>query len=406
MSIRVQSAVKTGCGVPARCLEHSRAAIRRDAPRPGHPLHRLPAPERLGAVLTHWITPKQGEIRGPADSHVADEVSIRSPYRSKGRCGLFKLLRGQPQVSIRSPYRSKGRCWPSIFSSSNPPFQSAPLTEARGDPATRSAYQAPMSFNPLPLPKQGEILNLQTTDPKLLVSIRSPYRSKGRCGYWSSDGQPCQVSIRSPYRSKGRFMFVPLLIRSINCFNPLPLPKQGEIPACVTRFTASVMFQSAPLTEARGDKQSAEAIKKAIEFQSAPLTEARGDAFRSRKGADSTLFQSAPLTEARGDFVTTPQTATLGCFNPLPLPKQGEMGIVASIRCSLGSFNPLPLPKQGEIVTGTGYGALLDLFQSAPLTEARGDFNFGYFFVSHYMFQSAPLTEARGDSMATAQRPG
>ena len=36
-------------------------------------------------------------------------------------------------------------------------FQSAPLTEARGDAACLVAIAEPWGFNPLPLPKQGEI---------------------------------------------------------------------------------------------------------------------------------------------------------------------------------------------------------------------------------------------------------
>ena len=39
-----------------------------------------------------------------------------------------------------------------------------------------------------------------------------------------------------------------------------------------------MQFQSAPLTEARGDPWLSEQLKKYGEFQSAPLTEARGDA--------------------------------------------------------------------------------------------------------------------------------
>ena len=36
------------------------------------------------------------------------------------------------------------------------PFQSAPLTEARGDPTEGVSVSMPPCFNPLPSPKQGE----------------------------------------------------------------------------------------------------------------------------------------------------------------------------------------------------------------------------------------------------------
>ena len=35
-------------------------------------------------------------------------------------------------------------------------FQSAPLTEARGDKDSSMRFNVPISFNPLPSPKQGE----------------------------------------------------------------------------------------------------------------------------------------------------------------------------------------------------------------------------------------------------------
>ena len=43
--------------------------------------------------------------------------------------------------------------------------------------------------------------------------------------------------------------------------------------------------------------------KNVKEFQSAPLTEARGDIWVEAKTSKGKLFQSAPLTEARGDPV-------------------------------------------------------------------------------------------------------
>ena len=61
------------------------------------------------------------------------------------------------------------------------------------------------------------------------------------------------------------------------------------------------------------------------QFQSAPLTEARGDSCCSASATWFIRFQSAPLTEARGDADQRTSQAHLGSFNPLPLPKQGEI---------------------------------------------------------------------------------
>ena len=65
-------------------------------------------------------------------------------------------------------------------------FQSAPLAEARGDVLRLLLVRALFCFNPLPLPKQGEISEMRL---------------------WTTRG---------------------------TCFNPLPLPKQGEMLVAVT----------------------------------------------------------------------------------------------------------------------------------------------------------------------------
>ena len=84
------------------------------------------------------------------------------------------------------------------------------------------------------------------------VSIRSPHRSKGRPILRGEKDTGTTVSIRSPHRSKGR----------------------RGIAVTSTRI---YVFQSAPLTEARGDLCGYAGTGKTTLFQSAPLTEARGD---------------------------------------------------------------------------------------------------------------------------------
>ena len=204
-------------------------------------------------------------------------------------------------------------------------------------------------------------------------------------------------------------------------FNPLPSPKQGETDQIIFIAPSTIEFQSAPLTEARGDSSRTSKLSSTVTFQSAPLTEARGDPRRApspiltlrvsirsphrSKGRPGvtwsmafdiavsirsphrskgrrfakwmsgkfTEFQSAPLTEARGDGIEPTTNSLQNCFNPLPSPKQGETFVP---RCS----------------TTRGSG-----FQSAPLTEARGDRTMMEWLSAEWLFQSAPLTEARGD---------
>ena len=61
-------------------------------------------------------------------------------------------------------------------------------------------------------------------------------------------------------------------------------------------------FQSAPLTDVRGDGRHAGTDRPASdEFQSAPLTDVRGDIQLELSQIFARLFQSAPLTDVRGD---------------------------------------------------------------------------------------------------------
>ena len=266
-------------------------------------------------------------------------------------------------VSIRSPYQSKGRR-AGRLDDLHSVFQSAPLTKARGDgPAGWTGRQG--SFNPLPLPKQGE--TGRQARAGWTVSIRSPYQSKGRHGQagWQAGRA---VSIRSPYQSKGRragrldgqagqFQSAPLTkargdgqagwTGRQGSFNPLPLPKQGETGRQAGRAGRAVSIRSP--------------------YQSKGRRACRLD-------GQAGQFQSAPLTKARGDGPAG-WTGRQGSFNPLPLPKQGETGLQAG---RAGRAVSIRSPYQSK---GRRAGRLDDLhsvFQSAPLTKARGDGQAGW----------------------------
>ena len=78
------------------------------------------------------------------------------------------------------------------------------------------------------------------------------------------------------------------------------------------------------------------------------------------------MFQSAPLTEARGDFDEPPGVGFYHRFNPLPSPKQGEIPSVASQHHRMDSFNPLPSPKQGEMSELAMYPRVRSSFNPLP----------------------------------------
>ena len=131
------------------------------------------------------------------------------------------------------------------------------IRSPRGDPSVGE------SFNPLPLPKQGE-----------MKSLDSP------CQYVFASGIRFQSAPLAEARGDVRLYDLPP--HTFQCFNPLPLPKQGEMRSCFRSIRSNQQFQSAPLAEARGD-----------------------------------------LELRTGDLANDTGVST--CFNPLPLPKQGEI---------------------------------------------------------------------------------
>ena len=180
-------------------------------------------------------------------------VSIRSPHKSKGRHTTADRADIITPVSIRSPHKSKGR----LFGPWLP-------------------YLVWCCFNPLPSQKQGETYPACDLRGVLSVSIRSPHKSKGRpmaaaaptvpAEFQSAPltkargdfhlsippPQPIRVSIRSPHKSKGRQS---ALRGASGCFEVSirsPHKSKGRRPA-VADSSRRLLFQSAPLTKARGD---------------------------------------------------------------------------------------------------------------------------------------------------------
>ena len=203
-------------------------------------------------------------------------------------------------------------------------FQSAPLTEARGDSSSRNITTSETSFNPLPSPKRGETLLLETSQHPRQVSIRSPHRSEGRRGTGKFMKDGFFVSIRSPHRSEGRHSIME-----------------------DTDNTEVVSIRSPHRSEGR------------------PMV---SGIVRSRNG-----FQSAPLTEARGDACKMEQPEYMKCFNPLPSPKRGETTIQNTIDHLENVSIRSPHRSEGRPIEQRFFPYGIE-FQSAPLTEARGDF--------------------------------
>ena len=248
----------------------------------------------------------KGRLLSLIDVRLNGQVSIRSPHKSKGRHypdqrhkyypQCFNPLPSQKQgetpylhhsqsvasVSIRSPHKSKGRPTRTNRSNDLGKFQSAPLTKARGDKLMADPALPGSGFNPLPSQKQGETSPPSTFDVDFSVSIRSPHKSKGRQLLPEVAQRKFEVSIRSPHKSKGRplWRFSGRSGRFVSIRSPHK--SKGRRPFAAPALF-DLMFQSAPLTKARGDSLLFFFASNVSQFQSAPLTKARGDAIQFKE---------------------------------------------------------------------------------------------------------------------------
>ena len=219
---------------------------------------------------------KQGETLAALEGQASAKVSIRSPHKSKGRQG--HTPHHEPPDPFQSAPLTKARGDPygRFLLTILPMFQSAPLTKARGDPCRVDGLPDLHGFNPLPSQKQGETREPAKKNRACFCFNPLPSQKQGETPQQRPPNPYRAVSIRSPHKSKGRpawnFNWFALRTR----FNPLPSQKQGE-------------------TETRG----------------------LNTRFLS-------LFQSAPLTKARGDAAIQLRRDALQRFNPLPSQKQGE----------------------------------------------------------------------------------
>ena len=270
-------------------------------------------------------------------------------------------------VSIRSPYQSKGRR-AGRLDDLHSVFQSAPLTKARGDgPAGWTGRQG--SFNPLPLPKQGET-GRQAGRAGRAVSIRSPYQSKGRrAGRLDGQAGQFQSAPLTKARGDGQAGWT----GRQGSFNPLPLPKQGETGRQAGRAGRAVSIRSPYQSKGRR---------------------------AGRLDGQAGQFQSAPLTKARGDGPAG-WTGRQGSFNPLPLPKQGETGLQAG---RAGRAVSIRSPYQSKGRRACRLDGQAGQFQSAPLTKARGDGQAGWTTCTR-CFNPLPLPK-QGETGRQAGRAG
>ena len=288
------------------------------------------------------LTEARGDTSPPYWGLRSYQVSIRSPHRSKGRplrtsAGrIIALFQSAPLTEAR------GDLQPAAYVNDYTQFQSAPLTEARGDNSSTSCPStSTRSFNPLPSPKQGETLNVEHVLEKAQVSIRSPHRSKGRHGRVPRRRRYDSVSIRSPHRSKGRLR--------LN-----------------HKHVAGLLFQSAPLTEARGDPAGTTPATCGDSFNPLPSPKQGETTNRSEPSPAGSSFNPLPSPKQGETRQVRRRCPGLWCFNPLPSPKQGETSRCQGSPADYVCFNPLPSPKQGETSEGDAGGVPGRSFNPLP----------------------------------------
>ena len=243
---------------------------------------------------------KQGETEMLHFSGDLLSVSIRSPHKSKGRHSCTAAKGRARLVSIRSPHKSKGRHHSRERNALKSRFQSAPLTKARGDRSPCRRVARPRCFNPLPSQKQGETYTALAPDLQVLVSIRSPHKSKGRRQLSELRAVYMQVSIRSPHKSKGRRSPNPPRLEWSTSFNPLPSQKQGETSARAYRARAATCFNPLP-SQKQGETLRLVLFSQAIRVSIRSPHKSKGRLDQAQGLLPADQFQSAPLTKARGD---------------------------------------------------------------------------------------------------------
>ena len=226
-------------------------------------------------------------------------------------------------------------------------FQSAPLTKARGDVNSPRSWPSIHSFNPLPSQKQGET-SLAVRGARRCPGFNPlPSQKQGETGRMYQPRMSYSVSIRSPHKSKGRHTRTAIGSMRILRFNPLPSQKQGET-------YAKFAYPDESYVSIRSPHKS------------------KGRRHASGSVAASSMFQSAPLTKARGDFDAPKPASCPFSFNPLPSQKQGETGCRKAWNNYQLGFNPLPSQKQGETRRGVLVPLCLSCFNPLP-SQKQGE---------------------------------
>ena len=157
-------------------------------------------------------------------------------------------------------------------------FQSAPLTDVRGDDCRSASSTNALWFQSAPLTDvRGDWPSVIALRWRGCVSIRSPHGCKGRSAADTIVDQQDAVSIRSPHGCKGRYDAPRdcvgcerVSIRSPHgCkgrservdFDPESLLVSIRSPhgckgrcICCFKELLTELFQSAPLTDVRGDR--------------------------------------------------------------------------------------------------------------------------------------------------------
>ena len=156
------------------------------------------------------------------------------------------------------------------------------------------------------------------------------------------------VSIRSPHKSKGR-----------------------PVPPAANALTG--LFQSAPLTKARGDRLPRAANMGDLGVSIRSPHKSKGRPELAKDNAEIAKVSIRSPHKSKGRLRITATTGPRLQFQSAPLTKARGDKKLALRAFFLRGFNPLPSQKQGETRTRGVGDPPLRLFQSAPLTKARGD---------------------------------
>ena len=264
-------------------------------------------------------------------------------------------------------------------------FQSAPRSVERGDLARPTHADVPC-FNPRPAQSSGATADVPTRQRLCACFNPRPAQSSGATRNRRDVWQAELVSIRAPLSRAGR----PVKCRRSTTSMFQSAPRSVERGDRQLRGRRSTSFNPRPAQSSGATAHDAPSVRRPRMFQSAPRSVERGDSRAGRSARRRSGFNPRPAQSSGATLRASTLRSAKPCFNPRPAQSSG-----ATTRCPSAltqRFNPRPAQSSGA-TSCRELRSDAAVFQSAPRSVERGDPARGAMY-SSAMFQSAPRSSS------------